>query len=95
MPGAARVTGHRMSRRDAFSAAVHVLTLGLAVLRMAMGEPFVRAISYALTPWLAGLVVALIRMAFRGRSGARFRDDLEGAAFVLLLILLAVTLLRA
>jgi hypothetical protein len=82
-----------MDWRSAFTAFVWLATAGLFVLRIAMGQDVVRSAGYALAPWLIGLVVALIKMVvMRKRTG--FRDSVEGAAFVLLLILYVTTLLR-
>lgn len=83
-----------MNWRSAFTAFAWLATAGLFVLRVATGEHPARSVGFALTPWLVGLVVALIKMAvMRNRAPGGFRDSTEGAALVLLLIFYVGTLL--
>ena len=84
-----------MNGRDLFSVFVWLATAGLLALRVGTGDSLARSFGFAFAPWLVGLIVALIKAAFKRRPGApSFRDSVEGAALVVLLILYAITLCR-
>lgn len=90
-----------MAVRSVFTGFLILATIGLLVLRanladagLAPAARYARAVGFSLTPWIAGLVVAAITCIARRRHPlrGRFRDSLEGAALVMLLLLYGVTL---
>lgn len=91
-----------VTMRSAFTVIIILATIGFVVLKAATDYAdlpaharYARAVGIALVPWVLGLVVAGIKavVTTTGRTPGRFRESVEGAAFVMLLILYAISLL--
>jgi len=90
-----------MRSRTAFTLFLLLATVGLLVLEITTDYAdlppvarYGRSAGVALLPWVVGFIVAVIATAASRRRprGAQFRDSLEGAVLVMLLLLYALAL---